>query len=357
VASGSIYIGAFLLALVLSVAIIAPGLLMLQPIRAWRLLRAEKRAITPRQRFRASYPMIYNPTFGIGACIIAVFFAATLSLLFPLIGPVIVLLLILTLVAHRYLIGYVYGRTDAGQTGGLLQLWLLRRFGTMLSLQPLLLGLILLSRRLYALAGILLAAAALIVISVEVYTEWQTREPGVGSLSPMTRESLDTFTRAIHEAEPQLPVGEQGSGSPSRSRRESRPRRSIASVLDMMAASLAIGPSGTHGPVPLPSESINDLVSTERAARTHPNAPPQLSTADPADETAGLLYPPELLAPIPLIWLPNDAAGIARSEAYDLHRYHGLEATLDVVPETKSERDPPPVRMRKINSRTHIIDN
>ncbi|KDQ20481.1 hypothetical protein BOTBODRAFT_308811 [Botryobasidium botryosum FD-172 SS1] len=351
VAAGSIYIGAFLLALVLSVAIIAPGLLMLQPVRMWRLLRAQKWAITPRQKFRASYPRAYSPTFGLGACIIAVFFSATLSLLFPLIGPAIALLLLLTLIAHRYLIGYVYGRTDAGQTGGLLQLWLLRRFGTMLSLQPLLLGLIVLSRRIYALSVVLLAAAALIVISVEVYAEWQTREPGLDSLSPMTRDSLDTYTRAIREGEPQTPAGDQGS------RRESRLRGSMASVLDMMAASLAVGPLGTHGPVPLPSESIDDLVSTERAARTHPDAPPQLSTPDPAEETAGLLYPPELLAPVPLIWLPNDAAGIARSEAYDLHRYHGLQSTFDIVPEAISERSAAPVRIRRINSRTRIVEN
>ena len=45
---------------------------------------------------------------------------------------------------------------------------------------------------------------------------------------------------------------------------------------------------------------------------------------------AGILYAPELLAPPPIIWLPNDSAGIAKSEAYDLQRYHGLKATIDV---------------------------
>ena len=37
---------------------------------------------------------------------------------------------------------------------------------------------------------------------------------------------------------------------------------------------------------------------------------------------AGVLYAPELLAPPPVIWLPNDVGGIGRSEAYDLQRYH-----------------------------------
>lgn len=35
-------------------------------------------------------------------------------------------------------------------------------------------------------------------------------------------------------------------------------------------------------------------------------------------------------APTPIIWLPNDSAGVARSEAYDLQRYHDIPVTLDV---------------------------
>ena len=81
------------------------------------------------------------------------------------------------------------------------------------------------------------------------------------------------------------------------------------------------------------TESLDDLTATDRAARTHPDAPPHLPPlpfADHAEEMAGILYAPELIAPPPTIWLPNDSAGIARSEAYDLSRYHGLRATIDV---------------------------
>lgn len=81
----------------------------------------------------------------------------------------------------------------------------------------------------------------------------------------------------------------------------------------------------------LASESINDLVSTARAATTTPDAPPQLQAPDPADEVADLLYPPELLAPEPLLWLPNDRAGVARSEATDLERYHHFEVVLSLA--------------------------
>jgi len=45
---------------------------------------------------------------------------------------------------------------------------------------------------------------------------------------------------------------------------------------------------------------------------------------------AGILYAPELIAPPPIIWLPNDSAGVAQSEAIDLQKYHDLQVTLDV---------------------------
>jgi hypothetical protein len=52
VANGAIYISALALSIVVTIAIISPALLMLQPFRLWHILRAEKHAVTPRQRFR-----------------------------------------------------------------------------------------------------------------------------------------------------------------------------------------------------------------------------------------------------------------------------------------------------------------
>ena len=51
-ANGVIYVSVFALVLVLTVAIVFPGLLLLQPIQLWKVVRAEKAAVTPRQRFR-----------------------------------------------------------------------------------------------------------------------------------------------------------------------------------------------------------------------------------------------------------------------------------------------------------------
>lgn len=78
-------------------------------------------------------------------------------------------------------------------------------------------------------------------------------------------------------------------------------------------------------------------MSTARAAATSPNAPPRLQAPDPADDVADLLYPPELLAPDPMIWLTNDPAGVGRSEAADLERYHRLPAVLSLNPTPNPE--------------------
>ncbi|EIN13844.1 hypothetical protein PUNSTDRAFT_95208 [Punctularia strigosozonata HHB-11173 SS5] len=341
-ANGSIYMSALALDLVVSVAIISPALLLLQPWRLYKLLQAERASITPRQRFRAIYPRSYNPSFATACCVLAIIFASTFALLFPLIGPAVVLLLILTLIAHRYLIGYVYARTHS-QTGGLLQIWLLRRFGTLVAFQPLLLGFILLTRRLWEEGGVLIGTGLLVVIAVEAYTTSKSRRRGVNSLSPVTRNSLDTFVKSARPTK-RRNVDDESTDLVSSLEPGPRMRGSMASVLEMMSVTLAVMPSTARrqGPVPLPTETLDDLTATERAARTHPEAPPHLPPlpfADHAQEMSGILYAPELVAPTPIIWLPNDSGGVAHSEAYDLQRYHGLQVTLAVISERDARRD------------------
>jgi len=332
VADGSILMTVLALALIINVAIVAPGLLMLQPIRLWRVVRNERRAITPRQRFRAVYPAVYDPVYAMSCCILAIIFASAFALILPLVAPVVTLLLLLTLIAHRFLIGYVYGRTKS-PTGGLLQLFMLRRFALLLALQPLVLGLILLSRRLWPEAGALLGTSLAVVLFVESFCSFKTRQPGVRSLSPITRNSLEVFRAAARPAR-RRNVDEESVSLVS-SDKNTRSRGSMASVLEMMSITLAVipSPSQMRGPVPLQTETLDDLTATDRAARTHPEAPPHippLPFTDHAEDMAGILYAPELIAPPPIIWLPNDTAGIAMQEAYDLQQYHSLPVTLDV---------------------------
>ncbi|KAH9858076.1 hypothetical protein C2E23DRAFT_718443 [Lenzites betulinus] len=355
VADGAIYMSAFALVLILNVAIIFPGLLLLQPIRLWKVIRAERVAVTPRQRFRAVYPGTYDPVYATSCAILAIVFASAFALIFPLLAPAVLLLLVLTLVAHRFLVGYVYGRT-LSQTGGLIHIWLLRRLGTVLAFQPLLLGLLFLSRRIWIEGGILCGAAVLVVVIVESFCSWRTRLPGRRSLSPITQDSLDTFARTALPGK-RRDVDEENTSLVS-SARNTRARGSFASVLEMMSLTLAVSPSASEarGPVPLETENLDDLTATERAARTNPDAPPRLPTlsfADHAEEMAGVLYAPELLAPPPMIWLPNDVGGIGRSEAYDLQRYHNLPVTLDV--RTKEDAGAAPRRSASSEQSPHAL--
>ncbi|KAG5647674.1 hypothetical protein DXG03_008397 [Asterophora parasitica] len=252
VASGSIYMSILALSITLTVAITFPALLVLQPFRLWRVLRDERQAVTPRQRFR---------------------------------------------------------------------------------------GLIFLSRKFWIEGGILVGAGVLVIIFVEAYTAWTARLPGRRSLSPITQDSLNTFEVTAWNTD-RRNVDDEGTSRGSSTGRYPRLRGSMASVLEMMSLTLAVMPSPTNyrGPVPLPSflaetETLDDLTATERAARTHPDAPPHLPPlpfTDHAEDMAGILYAPELIAPPPIIWLPNDSAGVARSEAVDLQKYHDLAVTLDV---------------------------
>lgn len=331
VATGCVYMSAFAFVLVINVAVIFPGLMLLQPIRLWSVLHSEQDAVTPRQRFRAVYPTTYDASYVASACVLSMVFASAFSLIFPLIGPAIVILLFLTLVANRYLVGYVYART-LSETGGLLQIWLLKRLGTLLALQPLLLGLILLSRRLWIEGGILLGIALVVAGIVEVYTIYKTRLASLQALPENAQESLRVFRRALESDNLTDTDDENRSMLTARG---NRTRGSMASVLEMMSLTLAVMPSASshRGPLPLRTETLDDLIATERAARTHPDAPPhlpQLSFGDHAEEMSAIMYAPELLAPPPIIWLPNDTAGVAKTEAIDLRKYHDIHVTLDV---------------------------
>lgn len=151
--------------------------------------------------------------------------------------------------AHRFLIGYVYARTHS-QTGGVLQLWLLKRFGTLLSFQPILLGLILLSRRFWIEGGILVGTGIFVVVFVEIYCTMKARLPGTRTLTPITKNSLEHFASG---ADQYLDPEQETNNTSSRKGGHMRTRGSMASVLEMMSITLAVMPSAStyRGAVPL----------------------------------------------------------------------------------------------------------
>ena len=146
--------------------------------------------------------------------------------------------------------GYVYGRTES-QTGGLLQIWLLKRFATVVSLQPILLGLILLSRRLFVEGGISTGVGVVSILAIEIYAHYKTKQPGKNSLSSATLRALDIFEEQTTEKNTTTAKDIDGS-SLGTSAMRMRSRGSMASVLDMMSLTLAVMPSShSRGAVPI----------------------------------------------------------------------------------------------------------
>jgi hypothetical protein len=153
--------------------------------------------------------------------------------------------------AHRFLVGYVYARTHS-QTGGLLQLWLLRRFATLTSLQPLILGLILLTRRLWPEGGALCGFAVLVMLVAEIYCTRTGRLPGPASLGPLTRRSIETFGKMAKPGHNRNSDEESTDLVADTAGMNPRARGSFASVLEMMSINLAVMPGKDfQGPVPL----------------------------------------------------------------------------------------------------------
>ena len=170
----------------------------------------------------------------------------------------------------------------------------MRRFGTVLSFQPILLGLIFLTRQFWIEGGVLIGSGLFVIVFVESYTSWKTRLPGRKILSPITRNSLETFANGAGRYF-ENDTGTANDSSPP----GTRTRGSMASVLEMMSTTLAVTPSSSNftGVVPLrmfflpvcrvcvdihftnvETETLDDLTATERAARTHPDAPPTRKT-------------------------------------------------------------------------------
>lgn len=169
----------------------------------------------------------------------------------------------------------MYVRTHS-QTGGVLQIWLLKRFGTLLSFQPILLGLIFMSRNIWIEGGVLAGVGVSVIIFVESYCAWKTRLPGYRSLSQNTRNSVDQFSSAadnyLNREEEKAPSSTDSNGHPNGSdgtttyvnhdtRRTGlssrapgmRTRGSFASVLEIMSQTVAVVPSSSiyQGAVPL----------------------------------------------------------------------------------------------------------
>ncbi|WVO15731.1 hypothetical protein L204_103393 [Cryptococcus depauperatus] len=310
--------------LLLNLAFVAPGLYLLQGKRLLRCFKERRKAITPRQKFRMSKPPSFNPSYAMLSALLAVFYASTLMFLFPLLAIPIMVLLYLIFIASRYMISHVFLDSAGGHIGTLAALWTVRRLGWVLSLGPVLYGLILLSRNEWALGGISLGVAGATVILSEILVISQYLPSQRKRLAPNTHRALD-----------KVKAFQKGKESSQVATLPSRP-----SELSLLRRVTALLPGYSrlpqNCPLPLRTESIDDMFQTERAAYTklqlvesNIEAPERLLYEN--SDTKGLIYPPEMLAPSPIIWLPADEAGIAENEVEDLMLHHGLIGIVDPI--------------------------
>ena len=121
-----------------------------------------------------------------------------------------------------------------------------------MSFQPILLGLIYLTRDLWIQSGILLGVGVAVILFVEIYVAVKMGHPRRTSLSPIVQNGLNTFEVAAWNTNSRS-VDDENTSHGGSSARSPRARGSMASVLEMMSVTLAVMPSTSRhrGPVPL----------------------------------------------------------------------------------------------------------
>lgn len=241
-------------------------------------------------------------------------------------------------IAGRYLATYV-DCTLHGGSHGRLAISMLWNLGWVLCLQPLVLGLVILSRREWAIGGASLGVALAGLIVFEALARTKCRTP---RLSEDDRDRVRKFADSIkgHAGELIDDFEESAQSEPSGTRPR---RRSNATIFELMSDLLIPAERRRgRGFLPLPTEHIDDLLDPYRANIAHPDIhqnqhelpPLSLRTGEGFDMTKyhlRTMYPPEMIMPVPVVWLPDDQVNIGKQEVEDLRRFHRLPAMLDAV--------------------------
>ncbi|CAK9784277.1 hypothetical protein CC85DRAFT_327652 [Cutaneotrichosporon oleaginosum] len=317
VADGVMFITWLSLVLVINLCIL-PGAAALQPQRLLRWVVQRRRAVTPRQRFQHNLPPNYNPATALAPLLAGMFYLFALCGVFPLISVPVLLLAYLSLVAHQWLTTRVFCVTRGGMADARAGLWALRRLGWAAGLQPFVFGLVLLSRREWALGGAGLGITAAAVAMSELLTvSLHRRRPTVCFSGLSLTDDSDSFERtqaAFHK-------------------RVESDHSALARFHILLPG---LGRLAADNPLPFSTDAIDDYLSTERAMQAAPNATTDAFGASqtsvvvtpPADSARGLIYPPELLQPAPTVWLPRGQSTVAEQEV-DALAMEGLTAVVD----------------------------
>ncbi|WWC59119.1 uncharacterized protein I303_101667 [Kwoniella dejecticola CBS 10117] len=371
VGDGAIFSTWFVFVLLLNLAFILPALYLLQVPSLFRYYKNRKKAITPRQKYRLLSPPSYSPAVGMMPCLLTVFYASTLLFIFPLLAIPILLLLYLSFVANRYMVEHVFVDTSSGYPGILLSLWTVRRFGWTLAIQPALYGLILMSRNEWTLGGIGVGVSVITLMLSEGLTVLRYHDKRRRDLDGGTRKALDDLSNSMRNPKStSRNLGGSNSvadvnGNENENEQIRRSRQSDLSLLNRVQALLpGYSRLPIDCPIPLAIDKIDDMVYTERASYLKPEFRNRYHDHDQdenisgmengyryryqyftenANYTKGLIYPPEMVVPTPVIWLPRDEGGLGENEVVELGRYHRLIAIVDPplpLPDTENGHNP-----------------
>lgn len=265
------------------------------------------------------------------------------GLILPSQAVPVLILIVLILIPLRH--NAIYGSLRSQDTNGAYSATLLHTAAALLVLQPTLLALVFLSRRLWGFAAACFVFAILLIILFALYRRRQRKR--AGEVSKETRESLAAFERGACDGSF---ADEDEARSVSRSSLIGR--RSMASILgesqreeescngaDAFALlaelmnTISTTPNHPRPPLPLETEVVDPYVSAMRAARMHagarPNLPPLSFDAATlkSDET---MYPPSLVSQHPWIILPDDP--LSREEMREMEEFWGIQATWEGSP-------------------------
>lgn len=282
---------------------------------------------------RVGYPAI------LATCVFAIALSFPMLPIFPLIGLPAVVFLILLFAASRYLATF----TDCsllGSSGGKLVIWLLRSLALVLLCQPVLLGLILLSRREWGIGG---ASIGVAVVGLLLFEGLVWKQGRTATLSRTEHAKFRLFAKRLqsHAVEP---IDNMSIDRPSDFENSGRRRRSNATIFELMSdLLLPSNQTRSQGHLPLKTENIDAYLDPYRANLAHPDINqnqhelPPLSLRENENldmakyQAENTMYPPGLIMPAPVIWLPDDKTDVGKQEVEDLRRFHRLSAMLDAV--------------------------
>lgn len=302
-----------------NLSVIVPGLVYIQPLRLGRYLMRKNNPNwqTPRQKFRMNYPPDFNPVWAVAPGLAVLCQASALGPMFPLHNCPALVVTYLLLTAHSWLTKHVYHTSRGGPVDAQSAIFLWTKLSGAISNQPLIMGIVLMLGGQFEIGGGCFGLFVLLQFVTNISQGMMHKRPVRKCFPEATAKELAGETHNMDE-------------------KASRDQHPLIDELHNTDHGLTRLPP--DNPLPFPTDKIDDLMYTERASHASPEAAAQADVfamgADPvyghADVSRGLIYPPELLAPPPAVWLPRDGFGVAQREAASLAA-DGFDAVIDPV--------------------------